>query len=83
MGFEASWWNIHKASANLEREFIARFEPLDVWGKASNPVYDGSMDNKHPYQDTRNEHETRVFSNFQASSFFKVLSRTQENTLKS
>jgi len=70
-------------SANFELEFIARFEPSDVRGKASNPMYYGSMDNKHPYQDTRNEHATHVFSNFQASSFFNVLSRTQEKTLKS
>ena len=70
------------ASANLEREFIARFEPSDVWGKASNPMYSGSMDNKHPYQYTRNKHETHVSSNFQASTVFKTLSRTQEHTLK-
>ena len=61
---------------------IARGEPSYVWGKTSKPMYSGSMDNIHPYQDTRNEHETHVFSNFQALFFFKVLSRTQENPLK-
>ena len=71
------------ARVNLEREFIARLEPSDVLGNAEKPMYSGSMDMKNSYQDTRNEHETHVFSNFQASSFFKVLSRTQENTLKS
>ena len=65
------------ARVNLEREFIARFEPSDVWGNASKPMYSGSMDIKNPYQDTGNEHETHVFSNLQASIFFKVLSRTQ------
>ena len=70
------------ASANLELEFIAGFEPSDVRGKASNPMYSGSTDNKNPYQTTKNEPRTHISSNFEASTFFKALSRNREITLK-